>query len=62
MVYIVNEKNLFFRLRNPVRSNAITRFDLNIVKPLLKRKGFKKAMLELELILQVPDGISLFKR
>lgn len=53
--------NTFF-FRNPVRSNAVSRFELNRTIPLLQRKGYRKAMQELELTNQVPENISLFKQ
>lgn len=47
---------------NPVRINAVTRFKLIDVIPLLQRKGFRKSMEELEFALQIPPQISLFKQ
>lgn len=47
---------------NPVRINAVTRFKLIDVIPLLQRKGFRKSMEELEFALQIPPQFSLFKQ
>lgn len=46
---------------NPVRSSAVDRFDLSKIKPLLERRGYKKAMRELEFALGIPYSLSLFQ-
>lgn len=50
-----------FPYRNPVRCKAISRFEVNCAIPLLQRRGFAKAIRELELTLGIPDDIALFK-
>lgn len=45
--------------RNLFRSSAISHFDIKKVLPLLKRKGYKKAMIELELCLNIPSSVSV---
>lgn len=45
---------------NPLRSNAIARFELNKTIPLLKRKGYAKAMRELEFVLGISKDHSVF--
>lgn len=47
--------------RNPMRCSGLSRFELNSAIPLLKRKGYTKAMRELEMILNIHNDISLFK-
>lgn len=51
-----------FLCRNPVRCKAISPFEVNNAIPLLQRKGFAKAIREIELILGIPNDIALFKR
>lgn len=51
-----------FFVRNPLRCNAIARFELNSTIPLMKRKGYRKAMREVELVLGIPKDISMFNR
>lgn len=48
-------------IRNPIRCNAVRRFELNKTIPLLERKGYKKAMRELEMTLNIPDEVSVFQ-
>lgn len=48
--------------RNPVRSGAVTRFELNKAIPFLERKGYRKAIQEMELVLQVPSNITLYTK
>lgn len=47
--------------RNLVRLNAISQFSIKNVIPLLNRKGYKKAIVELELALGIPSTLSLFE-
>lgn len=44
--------------RNPVRIGAVSRFDVTKAKQLLERKGYKKAIRELEMALKVPLDVS----
>lgn len=44
---------------NPVRPNLISPFDMKKIIPLLSRKGYKKAILELEMTLGIPSNLSL---
>lgn len=46
---------------NPLRSSAISRFELNATIPLLKRKGYAKAMRELEMVLGINEDNSVFE-
>lgn len=46
---------------NPVRYNAVCRFELNKIIPLLERRGYKKAVKEMELCLEIPENISVFQ-
>lgn len=46
--------------RNPLRCNAVTRFELNRIIPMLQRKQYTKTMKELEMILGVPPDVSIF--
>lgn len=41
--------------RNPVRSNAICRLEIPKMVPFLQRRGYKKAIMELEQVLDVPS-------
>lgn len=52
---------IFRRNRNPVRAGAISRFDITKAIPLLERKGYIKAIRELEMALQIPSNVSLFQ-
>lgn len=45
--------------KNLVRPSSICHFDVKTVLPLLNRKGYKKAMIELELCLGIPSSLSL---
>lgn len=45
---------------NLVRAQAICHFNVNKTIPLLNRKGYEKAMMEVELILGIPTDASLF--
>lgn len=47
--------------RNLVRSTSKTPFSVNKTIPLLSRKGYKKAMVELEFILGISANVSLFQ-
>lgn len=47
---------------NPVRSKALGRFELCKVIPFLQRKGFRKAIQEMELILDIPESFSLLQK
>lgn len=53
--------SLAFFYRNPLRANAVTRFELNKAIPLLERKAYAKAMKELEMALGIPRDISIFQ-
>lgn len=55
-------QNFHFFYSNLVRAQAICHFNVNKTIPLLNRKGYKKAMMELELILNVPTDASLFTK
>lgn len=46
--------------KNPLRSHAISRFEFNQIPPLINRKGYRKAVRELELVLEIPNDISIF--
>lgn len=48
-------------LRNPIRSGSISRFEIKKAIPLLERKGYTKAIRELEMVLGIPRNISLFQ-
>lgn len=50
---------LLIHFRNPVRSKSIARFDINKVIPLLSRRGYRKAMIEVELVLGIPPEASI---
>lgn len=52
---------MIFLDRNPVRSSAIERFNIGKVVPLLQKKGYIKAIRELEMALNIPDAVSLFR-
>lgn len=56
----IQEFSLCDLFRNPVRSGAISRFDVTKAKRLLERKGYMKAIRELEMTLRVPSVLSLF--
>lgn len=45
--------------RNLVRPSSIRHFDIKTVLPLLNRKGYKKAMAELEMCLNIPLSLSV---
>lgn len=45
--------------RNLVRPNSICHFNINTVLPLLNRKGYRKAIKELEMTLEIPSSISV---
>lgn len=45
--------------KNLVRPNTICHFDIKKVLPLLNRKGYKKAIIELELCLGIPKSLSV---
>lgn len=45
--------------RNLVRPNSVRHFDIKVVLPLLNRKGYKKAMTELESCLGIPPSLSV---
>lgn len=45
--------------KNLLRSSSIRHFDIKMVLPLLNRKGYKKAMTELELCLGIPSSLSV---
>lgn len=45
--------------KNIVRPTSIRHFDVKTVLPLLNRKGYKKAMIELELCLKIPSTLSV---
>lgn len=45
--------------KNLVRPTSIQHFNLKTVLPLLQRKGYRKAMTELELCLKVPSTLSV---
>lgn len=47
--------------RNPIRCNAVSRFELNQTIPLIERKCYRKTMKELELILEMPSELSIFQ-
>lgn len=46
--------------RNPLRCNAVSRFELNNTIPLLQRNGYIKTIRELELVLGIPKNVSIF--
>lgn len=46
---------------NLVRANAICPFNSNKIIPFLNRKGYKKAIIELEMVLGVPLESSLVR-
>lgn len=60
-VYVPNSHCVYIYFRNPVRSGAISRFDVTKSIILLERKGYKKAIRELEIILNIPPTVSLFQ-
>lgn len=47
--------------RNPIRCSALTRFELNRTIPLLQRKCYRKTMKELEMVLGIPNDVSIFQ-
>lgn len=51
---------LIFSCSNPLRSNAVSRFELGRAVQLINRKGYAKAMKEMEYVLGIPKELSLF--
>lgn len=58
LVFFNTSQNIIF-FRNPVRSGALSRFDVKKVIPLLQRRGYRKAVRELEFILGIPKDVSV---
>lgn len=52
----------FIFYRNPLRSKAVSRFDITKAIPILERKGYRKSILELEMVLGVPENVSVLSR
>lgn len=52
----------FIFCRNPLRSNAVSRFDITKAIPILERKRYGKSILELEMVLGVPENVSVLSR
>lgn len=55
-----NVMSYFHNFRNPVRSNAIHPIEIPKMMAFLQRKGYKKAVLELEMVVGVPPDVSLY--